>query len=146
MISSKIAPIGKLLLVAAGILVLWALWASIENFPSSKSATEPKSERVSYRRILLDRVRKAASNRLPKYSFSGKDALVFFIIDERFSELEVREVVLAVETEFQTDLNNSDFEKKLGSKEKSLNLREHLTLQMLAEMVESKLKSPEESS
>ncbi|GHC56173.1 hypothetical protein GCM10007100_23850 [Roseibacillus persicicus] len=71
---------------------------------------------------------------------------MFTQISEDFTELQTRELILAVETEFNVDLENSQFNERLGSEAYVLNLRDNLTLQILAELVELELKSREESS
>lgn len=132
----KILPLFAISLL---ILSLWLFWPS--NPDSSQSGLQENRKQTRSVRAdgtlhdrVLARVRLAASSVLPNIDFEGKESIRFSQIHEPIEELDVMEVILAIETEFDLDLSQAEITARLG-RENHRDLRDHLSLAILAELV-----------
>lgn len=72
---------------------------------------------------------------MPDVDFTQHENTVFSQVDEKIDELEVMEILLAVETEFDVDISESRINDLVGIPNRRA-LREHLSLSLLAELLE----------
>lgn len=127
------------LLLLIGFLV-WFVQRDNQEGQKAEGAKEISSgsRRDGGKRIdrILERVRKAAESELPQVSFVGKEDISFASVDGTISELDVMEVLLAVETEFSLDIPERMLNEKVGSRNRR-NYLNHLSLSQIAECVDS---------
>ncbi len=103
-----------------------------KNSVSTQRARLPHTSRHAG---VLDRVRAIAQQRLPKVEFIQREDLVFSQLDPKIDELEVMELLLAVETEFDLDIPEERINERLGSANRR-DLVNHLSLSLVAELVD----------
>jgi acyl carrier protein len=127
-------------------LVAWKVFSShpksvsaSSQAPASSAARSSMSKNPMKSQI-LDRVRSIAQRRLPEVKFHGHEEMKFSQLDPAVTELDVMEILLAVETEFDTDIPEKSINGLVGDQNRR-NLREHLSLSLIAELVEEVLPS-----
>lgn len=134
------------LLIFLTILAIWKFFSSnpIEKSESNQaSLTSSASSRISNNQKnsqTLERVRSAAQRRLPTVKFDGKEKTKFSDFGSVIEELDVMEILLSVETEFGIDIPEKTINELVGY-ENRRNLREQLSLYLIAGLVEEVLPS-----
>lgn len=123
-------------------LCVWLLWPGSPASPQTgQQENQRKSRLIRDKGTLHDRVLArvhiAASSVLPNIDFQGNEGMPFSQIDDSIKELDVLEVVLAIETEFELDLSQAQIIARLGE-DHHRDLRSHLSLRILAELVEAR--------
>jgi hypothetical protein len=123
--------------LASGIWLALPNKQEVENSsaPDAVSMQRTRKFNSAKHQSLLDRVRSVAQNRLPDVDFTQHEKTVFSQVDEKIDELEVMEILLAVETEFDVDISESRINDLVGIPNRRA-LREHLSLSLLAELLE----------
>ena len=134
------------LLISLTILAIWKFFSSnqIEISESNQaSLTSSANSRIRNNQKnsqTLERVRSAAQRRLPAVKFDGQEKTKFSDFDSVIEELDVMEILLSVETEFGIDIPEKTINELVGY-ENRRNLREQLSLSLLAGLVEEVLPS-----
>jgi acyl carrier protein len=134
------------LLISLTILAIWKFFSSnqIEISESNQaSLTSSANSRIRNNQKnsqILERVRSAAQRRLPAVKFDGQEKTKFSDFDSVIEELDVMEILLSVETEFGIDIPEKTINELVGY-ENRRNLREQLSLSLLAGLVEEVLPS-----
>lgn len=82
----------------------------------------------------LERVRLVAQHQLPQMNFHHQEQTVFAKINPQIDELAIMELLLAVETEFASDIPASAINERVGSAHRR-DLRNHLSLALIAELL-----------
>lgn len=137
--------------ILIGILVVglagWWMFSGPDRIPTqepqppSSQPDRARDARPDRDGRILSRVRAAAATRLPEVDFGGRESLPFAEIDPGIDELDVMEVLLAVETEFDLDLPERTITDRIGL-ENRRDLRSHLSLSLIAECVDGILREP----
>lgn len=127
-----------------GILFWWG-WAAKDGDRVPEPTSQVGSLRPQDRRSVnpsqtLARVRTAAQRRLPEISLENHDETTFVEIDPRIDELHVMEVLLEIETEFGIDIPQDTINQQIGQEHRR-DLRNHLSLSLIAEFVDGILQS-----
>jgi len=134
------------LLISLTILAIWKFFSSNQyeiSEPNQASLTSSANSRISNNQKnsqTLERVRSAAQRRLPAVKFDGQEKTKFSDFDSVIEELDVMEILLSVETEFGIDIPEKTINELVGY-ENRRNLREQLSLSLIAGLVEEVLPS-----
>lgn len=130
----------------AGILLWWG-WSAIQdekpkNGSSSSAVERIRPARIERDALILERVRTAAQRKLPNVRLNGKEGVVFAEIDPEIDELDVMEILLEIESEFDIDIPQETINQQIGQEHRR-DLRSHLSLSLVAEFVDGILRHPE---
>lgn len=102
---------------------------------SHEQATKSEASRSSLSDVVLARVKKAAKTKLPGVELDGRESVTFGQLEGGIDELDVMEVLLAVETEFGADVSEKAIRERIGVENRRDYLN-HVTIRMLAEIME----------
>jgi acyl carrier protein len=124
------------------LLTLTAFWVAFDHqnhAGMSENAVQkaPAKMRVSQHssdHATIDRIRMVAKRRLPNVDFQQREDVVFADIDPKIDELEVMELLLAVETEFEIDIPDRAISDLVGISHRR-DLRRHLSLSLIAQLL-----------
>jgi acyl carrier protein len=130
------------ILVILFLLTLTALWvtfnhqnhASIFENAVQTSPAKMRGSPHSSDHSTTDRIRMVAKRRLPNVDFQQREDVVFADIDPKIDELEVMELLLAVETEFEIDIPDARINDLVGISHRR-DLRSHLSLSLIAQLL-----------
>ncbi len=132
------------LLIFLTILAIWKFFSfnqmeiSESNEASLTRSTNSRISKNQKNSQTLERVRSAAQQRLSAVKFDGQEKTKFSDFDPVIEELDVMEILLAVETEFETDIPEKTINELVGYQNRR-NLREQLSLSLIAELVDGVL-------
>lgn len=102
----------------------------------SQQETVSSRSRISPEKINIERVLKSIKKDYPGISFSGNISRKFSDYDPPLDDLDVMEILLAVETEFNTDISQKEIYQIVGEENRN-NLSEHLSVEIISKLLSS---------
>jgi len=130
------------LVISLTILVIWKLsssnqWRVIESNPSPTTiSANSRINKEQKKSEILKRVRNIAQRRMPNVKFDGHEKTNFSEFNPVIEELDVMEILLAVEADFGIDIPEKAINAMVGYQNRR-NLRGQLSLSQIAELVDA---------
>lgn len=116
-------------------VIIWVIRQDVAPPEDPRNAGARIADRISHGERVLERVRIAAQTKMAGVELKGREDLLFAELSPDLDELDVMEVLLAVETEFDMEIPDTAITDRIG-RENRRDLLHHLSLRELARVIE----------